>query len=104
MKDFPTVFIAFRIVFRGLTNAVPNPRRSNQFDKARKSANGDDKSPLFAKPEKIAKQIGIAGSGAALLSVVVKCVKGFAFGNEDQRVLIEYVVMAIASDAREPQG
>eukprot|EP00581_Thalassiosira_minuscula_P007824 CAMPEP_0183703132 /NCGR_PEP_ID=MMETSP0737-20130205/988_1 /TAXON_ID=385413 /ORGANISM="Thalassiosira miniscula, Strain CCMP1093" /LENGTH=1169 /DNA_ID=CAMNT_0025929841 /DNA_START=195 /DNA_END=3701 /DNA_ORIENTATION=- len=57
---------------------------------------GDDESPLFTKLEKIAKQIGIAGTGAALLSLLVNCLKGFAFGNENVKdVLIEYIVVAI---------
>jgi Ca2+ transporting ATPase len=56
---------------------------------------GDDESPLFTKLEKIAKQIGIAGSVAALLSLVVNCVKGYGFADEDPRVLIEYIVVAI---------
>ncbi|KAL9184137.1 hypothetical protein ACHAXT_002223 [Thalassiosira profunda] len=57
---------------------------------------GDDEGPLFTKLEIIAKKIGIAGMCAALLSLVVNCIKGFAFGDEDPRdVLIEYIVTAI---------
>eukprot|EP00571_Detonula_confervacea_P007961 CAMPEP_0172314158 /NCGR_PEP_ID=MMETSP1058-20130122/21825_1 /TAXON_ID=83371 /ORGANISM="Detonula confervacea, Strain CCMP 353" /LENGTH=1201 /DNA_ID=CAMNT_0013027949 /DNA_START=27 /DNA_END=3629 /DNA_ORIENTATION=- len=56
---------------------------------------GDDESPLFIKLEKIAKQIGMAGTGAALLSLSVNCIKGFAIGNEDPKVVIEYIVVAI---------
>jgi len=57
---------------------------------------GDEESPLFTKLEKIAKQIGLAGSAAALLSLVVNCIKGFAFGDENPKdVLIEYIVVAI---------
>ncbi|KAL7540993.1 hypothetical protein ACHAXR_010547 [Thalassiosira sp. AJA248-18] len=57
---------------------------------------GDDESPLFIKLEKIAKQIGMAGTGAALLSLAVNCIKGFAFGDENPKdVLIEYIVVAI---------
>ena len=51
---------------------------------------GDDDSPLFIKIEKIAKQIGIAGTCAALLSLIVNCIKGFGFGNEPVNTLIEY--------------
>ena len=55
---------------------------------------GDDDSPLFIKLEKIAKHIGIAGSGAALLSLAVNCIKGFLFLNErPQDVIIEYIVV-----------
>ena len=57
---------------------------------------GDEESPLFVKLEKIAKQIGIAGTCAAALSLGVNCIKGFAFGDEDPKeALIEYFVTAI---------
>lgn len=57
---------------------------------------GDDESPLFTKLEKIAKQIGMAGTGAAALSLAVNCIKGFAIGDESvSEVLIEYIVVAI---------
>lgn len=57
---------------------------------------GDDSSPLFTKLEKIAKQIGIAGSVAALLSLVVNCIKGLAIQKEDPKdVIIEYIIVAI---------
>ena len=57
---------------------------------------GDIQSPLFMKLEALAKKIGMAGTAAALLSLVVNCIQGFAFGNENPKnVLIEYVVVAI---------
>lgn len=57
---------------------------------------GDDESPLFSKLEKIAKQIGIAGTCAAFLSLAVNCIKGFAIdGVSVQEYLIEYIVVAI---------
>mmetsp|Transcript_2783 Transcript_2783/g.4098 ORF Transcript_2783/g.4098 Transcript_2783/m.4098 type:complete len:1228 (+) Transcript_2783:74-3757(+) len=57
---------------------------------------GDDDSPLFVKLEKIAKQIGIAGTVAALLSFVVNCIKGFVFqGLSPKEYIIEYIVVAI---------
>ena len=57
---------------------------------------GDQDSPLFVKLEKIAKQIGIAGSIAAAVSLLVNCLKGFVFGNEDYKdALVEYFVTAI---------
>mmetsp|Transcript_17421 Transcript_17421/g.36237 ORF Transcript_17421/g.36237 Transcript_17421/m.36237 type:complete len:1249 (+) Transcript_17421:100-3846(+) len=57
---------------------------------------GDSESPLFSKLEKIAKQIGIAGTCAAFLSLAVNCIKGFAFdGVSVQEYLIEYIVVAI---------
>ncbi|KAL7544036.1 hypothetical protein ACHAWF_007509 [Thalassiosira exigua] len=56
---------------------------------------GDEGTPLSNKLERIAKAIGFAGTGAAGLSLIVNCVKGFAFGNEPVSTLIEYVVVAI---------
>ena len=57
---------------------------------------GDEDSPLFVKLEKIAKQIGIAGTLAALLSFIVNCIKGFVFeGLEPRQYIIEYIVVAI---------
>jgi len=57
---------------------------------------GDTDSPLFVKLEKIAKQIGIAGTLAALLSLLVNCIKGFVFDGLDPRqYIIEYIVVAI---------
>lgn len=57
---------------------------------------GDEDSPLFVKLEKIAKQIGIAGTLAALLSFVVNCIKGFVFeGLNPREYIIEYIVVAI---------
>ena len=66
----------------------------------------DAASPLFAKLEQIAKRVGVAGSGAALLSLAVNCVKGFVLGRPRPggaeaaggpvlRALVEYVVAAI---------
>ena len=57
---------------------------------------GDSQSPLFMKLEALAKRIGMAGTAAALLSLFVNCIKGFAFGSEKPKdVLIEYIVVAI---------
>lgn len=57
---------------------------------------GDEDSPLFVKLEKIAKQIGIAGTLAALLSFVVNCIKGFLFeGLSPRQYIIDYIVVAI---------
>lgn len=57
---------------------------------------GDDDSPLFVKLEKIAKQIGIAGMLAAILSFVVNCIKGFVFdGLSPRDYIIDYIVVAI---------
>jgi len=57
---------------------------------------GDTKSPLFVKLEALAKKIGMGGSAAALLSLVVNCIRGFAIQKlKVGDVLIEYIVVAI---------
>ncbi|KAL3779957.1 hypothetical protein ACHAW5_000677 [Stephanodiscus triporus] len=57
---------------------------------------GDAKSPLFVKLEALAKKIGMAGTAAALLSLVVNCIRGFAIQKQAVGdVLIEYIVVAI---------
>ncbi|KAL3822830.1 hypothetical protein ACHAXA_011467 [Cyclostephanos tholiformis] len=57
---------------------------------------GDAKSPLFVKLEALAKRIGMAGTAAALLSLVVNCIRGFAIQKLMVRdVIIEYIVVAI---------
>eukprot|EP00956_Cyclotella_meneghiniana_P037149 scaffold134892_cov70-Cyclotella_meneghiniana.AAC.2 len=64
---------------------------------------GDEDSPLFVKLEKIAKQIGIAGTIAAAVSLLVNCLKGFVFGDEDYKdALVEYFVTAITVLAVSP--
>ncbi|MBV5345480.1 MAG: hypothetical protein JZU63_08095, partial [Rhodoferax sp.] len=57
---------------------------------------GDSQSPLFMKLEALAKRIGMAGTAAAILSLAVNCIQGFAFGNEKPKdVMIEFIVVAI---------
>ena len=57
---------------------------------------GDVQSPLFVKLEALAKKIGMAGTAAALLSLVVNCIRGFAIQKQAVNdVLIEYIVVAI---------
>ena len=81
------------------TNSVAGQIKAQVYestDHDGEGMDGDEESPLFTKLEKIAKQIGLAGTAAALLSLVVNCVKGFAFGDENPRdALIEYIVTAI---------
>jgi len=79
-------------------NSVAGKIKAHVYDSSDhdgEGLDGDDDSPLFIKLEKIAKQIGIAGTCAALLSLTVNCIKGFGFGNEPISVLIEYIVVAI---------
>jgi len=81
------------------TNSVAGKIQAHVYglsDHDGNSLDVDEDSPLFVKLEKIAKQIGVAGTVAAVLSLVVNCIKGFAFGNEDPKeALIEYFVTAI---------
>lgn len=81
------------------TNSVAGKIQAHVYESSDHDADGldgDEDSPLFVKLEKIAKQIGIAGTCAAALSLAVNCIKGFAFGDEDPKsALIEYFVTAI---------
>ena len=81
------------------TNSVAGKIKAHVYDSTDHDGDGldgDDDSPLFVKLEKIAKQIGIAGTVAALLSFVVNCIKGFLFDGLDPRqYIIEYIVVAI---------
>jgi magnesium-transporting ATPase (P-type) len=56
---------------------------------------GDERSPLFIKLETLAKQIGIAGTVAALLALIVSCIIGFGFKGEPANKLIKYLITAI---------
>ena len=80
------------------TNSVAGKIQAHVYESSdhENDLEGDEESPLFVKLEKIAKQIGIAGTCAAALSLGVNCIKGFAFGDEDPKeALIEYFVTAI---------
>jgi magnesium-transporting ATPase (P-type) len=81
------------------TNSVAGKIKAHVYESSDHEGDGldgDENSPLFVKLEKIAKQIGLAGTAAAALSLIVNCIKGFAFGDADPKeALIEYVVTAI---------
>jgi len=81
------------------TNSVAGKIKARVYestDHEGEGLDGDEDSPLFVKLEKIAKKIGVAGTCAAILSLVVNCIKGFAFGDENPKeALIEYIVTAI---------
>lgn len=57
--------------------------------------NGDSSSPLFVKLDSIAKQIGIAGSVAAILAFAASCIIGLAVNGDDPSKIIDYLVTAI---------
>ncbi|CAJ1945186.1 unnamed protein product [Cylindrotheca closterium] len=55
----------------------------------------DENSPLFVKLDKIAKQIGIGGSIAALIALISSCIIGFAVEGEPAETFLEYFVLSI---------
>jgi len=55
----------------------------------------DENSPLFVKLDKIAKQIGIAGTIAALIALIASCIIGFAVEGEPIETFLEYFVLSI---------
>lgn len=57
---------------------------------------GDDKqSPLFAKLELIAKQVGMAGTVAAVLAFAASCIIGLAIHGDPIRDMVQYLTTAI---------
>ena len=56
---------------------------------------GDEETPLFKKLDNIAKQIGLAGTGAALFAFLISTVIGFAVKKEEWKMLLEYFIVAI---------
>ena len=55
----------------------------------------DENSPLFVKLDKIAKQIGVAGTVAAVFAFAVSCIIGLAVNGESAQQLIDYLMVAI---------
>lgn len=55
----------------------------------------DDQSPLFVKLELIAKQIGIAGTVAAVIAFVASCIIGLAIQGDPIRNMVDYLIVAI---------
>mmetsp|Transcript_20738 Transcript_20738/g.47025 ORF Transcript_20738/g.47025 Transcript_20738/m.47025 type:complete len:867 (+) Transcript_20738:281-2881(+) len=56
---------------------------------------GGENSPLFTKLDKIAKQIGIAGTVAAIFSFTISCIIGLGVEKDPVSSLLDYVVTAI---------
>ncbi len=56
---------------------------------------GDEETPLFKKLDKIAKQIGLAGSGAALFALAISSIIGFGIQKQDWKMIIDYLVLSI---------
>jgi Ca2+ transporting ATPase len=55
----------------------------------------DENSPLFVKLDLIAKQIGAAGTVAALIAFAASCIIGLAVHGDDARYLVEYLIVSI---------
>lgn len=55
----------------------------------------DENSPLFVKLDLIAKQIGIVGTGAALMAFAASCIIGLAIKGEDAAEIVTYLKVAI---------
>eukprot|EP00591_Stephanopyxis_turris_P012974 CAMPEP_0195528096 /NCGR_PEP_ID=MMETSP0794_2-20130614/30084_1 /TAXON_ID=515487 /ORGANISM="Stephanopyxis turris, Strain CCMP 815" /LENGTH=1188 /DNA_ID=CAMNT_0040659157 /DNA_START=69 /DNA_END=3632 /DNA_ORIENTATION=+ len=57
---------------------------------------GDEETPLFTKLERLAKQIGIAGTIAALIAFVGSCIIGFGVSRlPAKEYLVEYFITAV---------
>jgi len=56
---------------------------------------GDENSPLFTKLDKIAKQIGIAGTAAAVFCFGIQAIIGLGFQGDPPENLLNYVVTSI---------
>jgi len=55
----------------------------------------DDNSPLFVKLDLIAKQIGLIGTGCAILAFAASCIIGLAFEGAPPSKIVDYLVVAI---------
>lgn len=56
---------------------------------------GDEESPLFAKLELIAKQIGIVGTVAAILAFVASVIIGIGINKEHASALVDYFIVSV---------
>mmetsp|Transcript_10066 Transcript_10066/g.24439 ORF Transcript_10066/g.24439 Transcript_10066/m.24439 type:complete len:1172 (-) Transcript_10066:224-3739(-) len=56
---------------------------------------GGENSPLFAKLEKIAKQIAVVGTAAAIFSFAIQAIIGLGFEDDPPENLLRYLVTAI---------
>ena len=55
----------------------------------------DDNSPLFVKLDLIAKQIGIAGTVAAVIAFAASCIIGLAINGDEVEKLVDYLIVSI---------
>lgn len=55
----------------------------------------DEDSPLFVKLDKLAKQIGLIGTGAAVIVFAANCVIGLAIDGQPASEIVTYLIVAI---------
>ena len=56
---------------------------------------GDEESPLFTKIAILARQIGIFGTAAAMISFLSSCIIGLAIKKDDPIKIVEYFITAV---------
>ena len=79
-------------------NSVAGKIRARVYESADHEdelGDGDSDSPLFTKLDLIAKQIGIAGTIAAVLAFVASCIIGLAVHNDPISEMVKYLTTAI---------
>jgi len=79
-------------------NSVAGKIRAHVYDSEDHDdelGDGDESSPLFTKLEKIAKQIAVVGTAAAIFSFVIQAIIGLGFEKDPTENLLRYVVTAI---------
>ena len=92
---------SIRLSKKKLSNATSGRRHSERsgFSSSQQhnddDLEGDEETPLFKKLDTIAKQIGWAGTGAALFAFVISCIIGFAVEKEEWKMVLEYFIVAI---------
>jgi len=55
----------------------------------------DENSPLFVKLDRLAKQIGMVGTGCAILAFTASCIIGLAIKGENIGRIVDYLIVAI---------
>ena len=60
-----------------------------------KTLEGDAETPLYKKLDKLAKQISVAGTSAAIFAFVISTAIGLGHHKEDWKAIIDYFVLAI---------
>lgn len=56
---------------------------------------GDEETPLFKKLDRIAKQIGLAGTAAAGFAFIISAIIGFGVQRQSWKMILEYLIVSI---------